>query len=54
MIHRFTIKMTEKEMEALIKLANKECRDYREQARFIIKSKLISTGLLTEENDEQT
>jgi len=46
MMHRFTVKMSEAEIEALKKLAASEIRDFRNQARLIIKEDLIRRGLL--------
>lgn len=46
MMERFTIKITSQEREALQRLADKELRDFREQAHLIIKQTLESQGLL--------
>jgi len=46
MMPRFTVKMSEAEIEALKKLAASEIRDFRNQARLIIKEDLIRRGLL--------
>jgi hypothetical protein len=46
MMERFTIKITSQEREALQKLAEIELRDFREQARMIIKETLERRGLL--------
>ena len=47
MMERFTIKVTRQEREALQRLADKELRDFREQAHLIIKQALESQGLLS-------
>jgi hypothetical protein len=47
MMERFTIKITSQEREALQRLAEKELRDFREQAHLIIKQTLENQGLLS-------
>ncbi len=52
MMERFTIKITRQEREALQRLADKELRDFREQAHLIIKQTLENKGLLISGNKD--
>jgi hypothetical protein len=45
-VRRFTIFVSEDELEALKVVAEKELRDYRIQARLLLKSELENRGLL--------
>ena len=49
MLHRFTLKMSDEEFSALQTISDQELRDFREQARLMIRSELIRKGALNQE-----
>lgn len=52
MMKRFTVYISDKEFEALKGAADGELRDYRDQARILIKSELERRGLLIPEGQK--
>lgn len=50
-MERFSIKVTTQEREALQAIAAQEMRDFRDQARLIIRNELERRGLLKPEKD---
>jgi hypothetical protein len=51
MLERITVRLSTDEREALQILAKAEMRDYRDQARFIIRKDLEERGLLQPTNE---
>jgi hypothetical protein len=52
-MERMTVKLSTEERQALQNLAKFEVRDFRDQARYIIRKELESLGLLKVKQNEQ-
>ncbi len=52
-MERMTVKLTTEERQALQSLAQFEVRDFRDQARFIIRKELENRGLLQFKQNKQ-
>lgn len=50
---RITVRLNDKELQALVNLAELERRHPREQAAYIIRAALVQCGLIKDETREQ-